>query len=357
MAVKNDYLVIGIMSGTSLDGLDICLSEFHYTDKGWIFKIKDAITLAYGNELRDKLAQCHMYSAMEFLMFENEYGKFIADSIKAFLKNNKLQIDFIASHGHTIFHQPDKGFTCQIGSGAVISAITGIVTISDFRTLDVALGGQGAPLVPIGDEMLFSDYDYCLNLGGFANVSYEKSYSRIAFDICPVNIFINYMMQKNGKEYDMDGETARSGKIIPLFLDELNKLDFYRQPAPKSLGREWVEKKIYPLIENSVLPVEDILRTYYEHISFQISRIIGEKASADILVTGGGAHNTYLLELIQKKISGKITIPDDKIIDYKEALIFGFLGVLRHRNEVNCLSSVTGARSDSSGGIIYNYHI
>jgi anhydro-N-acetylmuramic acid kinase len=258
----------------------------------------------------------------------------------------------IASHGHTIFHQPEKGFTFQLGNGASIAAETGIPTVADFRTGDVALGGQGAPLVPVGDKLLFSDYESCLNLGGFANISFDQHGKRIAFDICPVNFILNDLAQKSGWPYDTGGELGRSGNMNRELLEQLNQLAFYRQSPPKSLGREWMNHYFMPLMAADEIPLNDQLRTAYEHIAIQISN--ASPVHGKMLVTGGGAFNTFLIERLKHHLKCEIVIPHAEIIQFKEALVFAFLGLLRFMGEINCYASVTGARRDSSAGVTYN---
>ena len=278
----------------------------------------------------------------------------MGSQVKEFLKNNNIkQVDYIASHGHTAFHNPKERYTSQIGNGADIAAATGITTISDFRSLDVALGGQGAPLVPIGDQLLFGEYTYCLNLGGYSNISFEKNKKRLAYDICPVNKAINFLAQKLSKEFDRNGETARSGTVNTLLLSHLNSLEYYRQDYPKSLGDRWLNAEFLPVTDRFNVSVEDKLRTVCEHIAQQIAAATNHTSHKSILTTGGGAHNKFLIECIRQHNQNKIILPENHLIDFKEALVFAFMGVLRIENETNCLSSVTGAAKDSSGGIIH----
>ncbi|HEY4787022.1 MAG TPA: anhydro-N-acetylmuramic acid kinase, partial [Bacteroidales bacterium] len=248
---------------------------------------------------------------------------------------------------------PNKGLTLQIGNGANIAAQTGITTICDFRTMDVALGGQGAPLVPIGDKFLFADYEYCLNLGGFANISFENNGKRLAYDICPTNIVINYLVKERNLNFDPDGSIARQGKLNESLLNDMNNLSFYHQNGPKSLGKEWVLKEMFPIINSYNISIEDKLRTYYQHIAIQIKNALSHKPGEKMLITGGGAHNIFLMELFNSLLKTEIQIPVKEVTDYKEALIFAFLGILRFRKECNCLASVTGAKNDNIGGIIY----
>jgi anhydro-N-acetylmuramic acid kinase len=345
------YLVTGVMSGTSLDGLDLAAVEFAYADDRWKFSIVAAETISYSPEWEEKLRTAPVLSGVQLMELHNTYGRYLGQHISRFLQQRRLTPQLIASHGHTVFHQPEKGFTFQLGNGVSIAAETGIATVADFRSGDVALGGQGAPLVPVGDRLLFSEYESCLNLGGFANISYEQNGKRIAFDICPVNFILNELAQKKGKPYDAGGELGRAGKVNKELLEQLNRLEFYRQPPPKSLGREWMDNCFLPVVNNSDASVEDKLRTVYEHIALQIANAVPE--TGRMLVTGGGAFNTFLLERFREHLKSEIVVPSSDIINYKEALVFAFLGLLRFLGEVNCYASVTGARRDSSAGVVY----
>jgi len=356
---KNKIKAIGLMSGTSLDGLDLVAAEFWQENEKWNFKIHFAETISYSPEWFEKLRHSSALSGEKLIELHAEYGRFLGSETKRFIGKTAFTPDLIASHGHTVFHQPEKHFTFQIGNGAEIAAETQITTISDFRTEDIALGGQGAPLVPVGDRLLFGEYDFCLNLGGFANISFEKNGKRLAFDISPVNIIVNYFAEKQGLDFDKNGELGRKGQVNQELLLKLNQLDFYQKPAPKSLGREWVEQVFMPVLNSFEITDEVKLRTIYEHIAQQIAGMVSGKSKDEgedrrkILVTGGGAYNSFLIELISNQTSTEIFIPANEIINFKEALIFAFLGVLKYRGEINCLASVTGAKSDHSCGIIF----
>ena len=347
------YHVVGVMSGTSLDGLDLICCVLNQNQKKWSYQIQKARTVSYDDAMVKFLSETSGYSGRELENRNIVYGKYIGKEVVNFLNVNKLKADLVASHGHTIFHKPQMGFTYQLGSGAAIASTTGITTISDFRSLDVSNGGQGAPLVPVGDEYLFGDYRFCLNLGGFSNISYSENNKRMAFDICPVNIFINQICRRTGQEFDDKGKMASRGQIHQELLKQLNGLDFYRQKHPKSLSREWLETFFLPVIDMYKLSTEDTLRTAYEHFSIQISRVLNTFSGGRILVTGGGVYNEFLMDLIFQKTINRIEVPDSILVKYKEALVFALLGVLRYRNEINCFSSVTGARCDSSTGVIY----
>lgn len=346
---------IGLMSGTSLDGLDIVYVKFNKTNYSK-FEIIFSDTIQYSelweNRLRNSIhSDANLLSTLNY-----DYGLFLGNATQEFIVKNKITaLDFIASHGHTVFHQPDHGITLQVGDGQQIYNITNCTTISDFRTQDVQLGGQGAPLVPIGDRILFSEYKACINLGGFANISYEHSDKRIAFDICPVNIVLNYYCKKIGLDFDNKGVIASNGTVHDGLLEDLNALEYYSNTPPKSLGLEWVCKFIYPLLDDYKLDVEDILRTFTEHSAQQISIII--RHFDTVLFTGGGVYNDFLIKRIQFHSNTQIIIPSDEIINYKEALIFSLLGLLKINDKINCLSSVTGAKLNHSSGKIFNQNI
>ncbi|WP_312287922.1 anhydro-N-acetylmuramic acid kinase [Chryseobacterium gleum] len=343
-------LAIGIMSGTSLDGLDICLAEFEKQDT-WTFKILKAETFPYSEDWENKLRNSIHLAAEDLLELHSAYGFYLGQKVKEFIHLHQLEnIDLIASHGHTVFHQPQKGFTLQIGDGRAIKLESGLPVIYDFRSQDVLMKGNGAPLVPIGDELLFSGYSACLNLGGFSNISLRSEGKRIAFDIAPVNIVLNHLAQKLHKSFDENGTLAEKGTINEDLLAQLNALDFYQHPHPKSLGVEWCNQHIFPVLQN--IEITDALATFTEHTAQQISNVINANSIKDILITGGGAYNTFLIEKIRAKTKAEVIIPEKEIIDYKEALIFAFMGVLKMNNEVNVLSSATGSTADHCSGVI-----
>lgn len=433
--------VIGLMSGTSLDGLDVAYCEFlkpisaspvkmkdmnvqrlyrdlksardyekHYGNylqldtKGLYCNVFAATTYKYPPSWRRRLAHLHEADALEYAQTDVDLGHYIGKKVAKFMKSHYGAVDFIASHGHTIFHNPASGLTTQIGCGDAIAAETGLPVVFNFRRLDVALGGQGAPLVPVGDQLLFSDYDGCLNLGGIANISYPsipaeeassgilhkdpagtEGTARTAFDIVVCNMAMNEVAHSMGKEYDDGGETARSGKICRELLTALNALKFYKQDEPKSLCKEWYIENMAPLLDGSLLPVAgelstaDLLCTLVEHMAHQIALVVKKRKIRRLLVTGGGAYNKYLIERLQMCINGvardltpstrlmdeepseapllphgmcDIVLPHRTIVDYKEAIIFALLGYLRLTGQNNTYSSVTGARCSSMGGDI-----
>ena len=347
---KKEIFAIGLMSGTSLDGIDLVYVKFLKNEYSF-FEIIHAETVSYTTEWKQVLQQAMHLSSDALLDLDVLYGKHLGSVLVDFISNYKItEIDFIASHGHTVLHQPEEGITLQIGSGVEIAKITQQKVVHDFRTQDVKLGGQGAPLVPIGDELLFSKYDFCLNLGGFSNVSFKKESKRIAFDICPVNIVLNHYANKIGLEYDVDGSIASEGELNRSLLEKLNTLAFYNKEAPKSLGLEWVQQEIFPLIDAIEEDVSSVLRTFVAHIAIQISKII--KDSDSVLITGGGVFNSFLMQEIENYSNIKIVQASDTLINYKEALIFALLGVLKIDNQINCLKSVTGAHKNHSSGVV-----
>ena len=344
---------IGLMSGTSVDGLDVCCATFCRSEEGrWTFHIDAARGYDYPPELRQTLqSEVQSMSAKDFVAFHSAYGKFLGERVNDFMAEFGVRPMLIASHGSTVFHEPAKRIMFQIGDGAAIAAETRIPVVSDFRRLDIMLGGQGAPLVPIGDNLLFADYDYCLNIGGFSNISYRQGESRIAFDISPVNYVLNHYCQPLGLAYDKDGGLARQGTVDEALLQQLDALDYYARPYPKSLGREWVESQVFPLLDSCGLNPEDLLRTYVEHCARQLARVT--KPGKRILVTGGGAYNRFLVQRMEALSGCRLIVPENTIVEFKEALIFAFLGVLYMVGQPSCLSSVTGAATDNIGGMLF----
>ncbi len=353
METLTSYKAIGLMSGTSLDGLDLALLTFTQQGNTWKHQIVFAETYPFPNQLLQLLKNPFTWVGTRISEVDALYTQFVAHQVQeALSRNPSFQPDFIASHGQTVYHQPANGFTTQIGNGAQLAAKTGIACISDFRSADVALGGQGAPLVPVGDHFLFGEYDSCLNIGGFANVSFSENNQRMAFDIVAANFVLNELAQQLGKPFDENGAFASSGVIVPELLQELNGFDFYHQTPPKSLGSEFVNQAIFPLLEKwkKEESLENLISTFTEHIALQIAAHL---PMGNCLVTGGGAKNQFLIQRLRSLTSTEITVPTDEIIDFKEALIFGFLGVLRWKNEINVWASVTGAKRNHCAGSVH----
>ena len=342
--------IIGLMSGSSLDGIDLVDVDFWHDGK-WHFAIVAKDNYDYDDEWKRKLSDAFYYNQNQLKDIDYQYGRFLGFVTKQFIEKYNLKPEFVASHGHTIFHRPQEHYTLQIGDGQAFANECGVTVINDFRTEDVLKGGQGAPLVPIGDKLLFADYPICLNIGGIANVSYDVEDQRIAYDICIANQALNYLSNRLSLPYDKDGHIARSGNIDNQLLTILNSHSFYSQKYPKSLGREFFEENTKPLLENRD-DIADMMATFVEHIAMQIAKSIDSQLISQLLITGGGAKNKYLIERIQAHTKHHVVVPSNDIIDYKEALVFAFLGLLRSRNEINVLKSVTGAESDSCSGKI-----
>ncbi|MDI6047774.1 anhydro-N-acetylmuramic acid kinase [Flavobacterium yafengii] len=352
---KEKYTIIGVMSGTSLDGVDLAHIIFTVKNNKWDFQILESETVSYSIDWLNKLKIAVDFSEVALEKLNQNYTQLLASIISDFIEKYEIKnLDAVCSHGHTILHQPQNGFTLQIGNLPEIAALTNQTVVCDFRVQDVQLGGQGAPLVPIGDQILFSEYEYCMNLGGFSNVSFEQNNKRIAFDISPVNTVLNFYANQLGLDYDDKGSISRTGICNKDLLNELNALDFYQKKHPKSLGFEFVKETILPIIETYSIPIEDKLHTFTEHVALQIAVALPNK-NESLFITGGGAYNDFLIERIQYHLPQiKIIIPSAKILEFKEALIFALLGVLKLRGEINVLSSVTGAKTDHSSGTIYS---
>jgi len=346
------YTIIGLMSGTSLDGLDICAVEFAKKEDCWSFNILKSETIKYTQKLKEKFKKCTQFSSFELIKFDHDLGELFGRLTKQFIKSHGLKIDYIASHGHTVFHQPQNGFTLQIGNGQELANITHTPVVFDFRSKDISLGGQGAPLVPIGDKLLFPEYNACINFGGIANISFEKDRKRVAYDICPFNMGLNFLANQLNLEYDESGNIAKKGKLIQSLYSDLNELEYYKSTFPKSLGIEWFNDSCLPLLDDNELSVEDRLHTFSHHIAEQVSNALEVIEGNKVLLSGGGVYNEFIVDLIKNKTNKSIVIPPKEIVDFKEALIFAFLGVLRVENKTNVLKSVTGASKNSVSGII-----
>lgn len=358
------YRAIGIMSGSSLDGLDIVFAEFQEQAGQWSYTIRESACYQYDEAWKERLRDAVALPAAGYLLLHTAYGRYIGEKINQFIEEKSLhyQVGLISSHGHTTFHMPARGMTAQLGDGAAIAAVTGLPVVTDLRALDVALGGQGAPIVPVGEKRLLAGYDYFLNIGGIANISVNAD-PYTAFDICPANRVLNMLAREAGKEYDEGGKLAASGQPDSALLEKLNQLDYYRQPPPKSLANDFGTETVYPLIRSAGLTTADALRTCCEHISFQTAAAIKTFchsapgiSNARLLCTGGGARNTFLVRLLAQKLNEpgiEFVVPEPELIDYKEALIMAFIGVLRWRQEYNVLASVTGASRNSIGGALW----
>lgn len=345
------HTAIGVMSGSSLDGIDLARCTFQLEEGRWSYTIEDARTVPYADAMRDRLRDVMQGSALELARLHRDLGELIGRACKEMIGGRP--VDLIGSHGHTIFHKPDEGLTTQIGCGAHIAAISGTTTVCDFRTTDVALGGQGAPLVPLGEQLLFPDYQCFLNIGGICNISLHFE-EILGYDICIANQALNHLAEEAGSAYDKDGAIARSGCINTELLNKLSSLPLLSKVPPRSIGREWFNEEVRPLLDDTRIPLADRMNTVVAHMAKEIDRHTSGADGLPMLVTGGGAHNTFLMEEISARAENTIIVPDKLTMDYKEALIFAFLGVLRLRNEPTALASVTGAEHDSVGGAVYS---
>lgn len=350
----NKNRVLGLMSGTSLDGLDLAVAVFWQEGPVWKYSLEACQTRPYPFGWKKKLAEARNLSVADLEKCSVEYARWLAQEVKLFLCSFGGDApELIASHGHTVHHRPHEGITVQIGDGATLFAETGIPVVCNFRQADVDLDGQGAPLVPLGDVLLFSQYQACLNLGGFSNISFGYGGQRIAFDLCAVNTVLNPLAERLGKPFDKDGLLAKSGSLNSALLRDLNQLEFYRLLPPKSLGVEWVDAEVWPVLNAHCIPERDKLRTYTHHIAEVLSSSFEHHGLREILVTGGGAYNVFLLSLMREMSAAKITVPDNSLVEFKEALVFAFLGLLRKIGHINVLASVTGAKKDHSSGDIF----
>lgn len=362
---------IGLMSGSSIDGLDIAYTEFVKENGEWQYNLLIGETLAYSKEWQNILKNIRDYDDNQLQKLHIRYGNYLGEQVTRFIKKHSIKPEIVASHGHTVFHNPAEGYTFQLGDGQAIANKTKLLTVSDFRSKDITLGGQGAPLVPIGDELLFSDYIACINLGGITNISFKKKDERVAYDVCPANQLLNYLSEKVGLKYDEGGKLASKGQIINELYENLSTDKFYYQPFPKSISNEYIAEKFIPIINQAKGKIEDKLHTTTLHIVNKIYKAISlielpeplfsapimhknlRRPAGEILITGGGAKNKFLINELKKITPYNLVIPEPELIDFKEALIFAFMGVLKVNGEINCLSSATGASKDSSSGTIF----
>ncbi|MEO6613827.1 MAG: anhydro-N-acetylmuramic acid kinase, partial [Chitinophagaceae bacterium] len=357
------YRAIGVMSGSSLDGLDIAFAEFQEQGGKWTYAVKQTACYSYEEGWRNRLANAISLTALDYQLLHTDFGHYIGEKVNAFINDHELQyqVALIASHGHTSFHVPGRKMTAQLGDGAAIAALTRLPVVTDLRAMDIAFGGQGAPIVPVGEKLLMGEYAYFLNIGGIANISINTDHYT-AFDVCPANRVLNMLANEAGQPYDNGGAMAESGTINNELLERLNQLEYYKKPSPKSLANDFGTDIVYPLVKNSGLDINDSLRTYTEHIAVQIKNafsILGnhkpQTTNHKLLATGGGAFNLFLVRVLREKMQQlniELVVPDADLVSYKEALIMAFIGVLRWRQEYNVLSSVTGASRDSIGGAL-----
>jgi anhydro-N-acetylmuramic acid kinase len=354
------YRVIGLMSGSSLDGLDIAYCILDENGGKYQYAIEHSACQAYPAAMQESLLHCNELTIEQYLLLDVALAKFFATAVNEFIEAHQLQhkVHLIASHGHTTLHRPQLGYSAQIGCGATLSALTGIAVVNQLRIVDVALGGSGAPIVPIAEQLLFKDTQLFLNIGGISNISIHSENKVIAYDVCAANRVLNLLANTMGHAYDDGGSIAQSGTLNQQLLDDINALPYFKLPYPKSLANEFGQETVYNLIQQSNVSVPDAMATMVEHIAQQISKAVQENTNTEskMLITGGGAHNTFLVQKISEYCAAhkcEIIIPDKNTIDYKEALAMALIGTLRWREENNVLNSVTGATRNSIGGALW----
>jgi len=348
---NNKYNVIGIMSGTSCDGLDIAHSLFWFENNKWIYKLKKYKSVSYSKKLKSRLLKCSKLDALSLKILDLDFGEYIKGEIKKFIKESNTRFDLISCHGHTVFHDAKNKINFQIGNPFIIYKSFQIPIVFNFRELDVIMGGQGAPLVPYGDKHLFYDYDYCINIGGILNISSLNTKRLFGYDICPANIILNYFSRKLNMDFDLNGTISSSGNLDKNLFDKLNNLKYYNQKPPKSLDLRYIENNYLNLFKDK--DPKNILYTYINHIAYQLNNNL-IKRNSKVLLTGGGVFNKHLIEKIESfnKLDHNFIVPNKKIIIFKEAIVFGFLGLLRFLNKKNIDESVTGSEFSTSSGII-----
>ncbi len=348
----NEMVALGVMSGSSLDGLDVSCCTYRKEGEKWGFQFIAGETFKFPDGIMRELLRVRSLSGLQLTELDKVLGKWIGKSCKAFIDSKNLKPELIGSHGHTVFHDVSKGLTLQIGNGYEISLETGVPVYSDFRMKDILLGGQGAPLVPIGDYHLFEHYDACLNLGGIANISIKRDNTIYAYDVAPCNQVLNKIVEPLNVEFDDAGKLARTGKVSQSWIEELSSNKFYDLPFPKSISNEWVAKEVISSIPT--MDLVDALHTFNHFIASTITHDLNKFGIDNVLITGGGAYNKFLIELMKEMVpSMDLDVPDPYLIDFKEAIVIGLMGILRHRGEINVLSSVTGASRDSCSGALY----
>ncbi len=354
------------MSGSSIDGLDIVFVHLIESAGKWHCEMKVADCIPYNKKWENRLRNAAYLSALDYAQLHADYGHFLADAIDEFVDKNDIhmQMDLISSHGHTVFHRPEKKMTAQIGEASAIAAKMNVAVVSDLRNFDIALGGQGAPLVPLGEKLLFPEYKLFLNIGGIANVSFHDDENVTGYDICPANAILNTLSQKEGLAFDEGGKLAASGEVCKELLQELNAQTYYKEMPPKSLSNEFGIEMLFPIIEKHQLAPADSLRTYIEHIVMQLEKSIEQLLKDknpltndfNLLATGGGAFNDFLIKRMREVLQNygvEVVVPEKEIVEFKEAMIVALLGALRWRENNTTLPSVTGASRASIGGALW----
>jgi anhydro-N-acetylmuramic acid kinase len=369
--MKKTYFGIGLMSGSSLDGLDVALCKFEGVAGPRGFELSDwqlleAATLPFSASWSERLRRLPAAGAFDLVKAHAEFGHYLGTLVNDFFTDKKVcssSVDFIASHGHTIFHNPAAGLTLQIGDGAALAASTGCQVVCDFRSSDIAHGGQGAPLAPMADKMLFRGYDFYLNIGGIANITCQNGEKFVAFDITGANQVLNAIAAELGLPYDAEGKLAASGQVLKPLLKLLNSLPYFSNPYPKSLSNQWVQDQLVAACRQYPAPAADRLRTACQHVAEKLADSIRQVITAEnlqkerfrLLATGGGALNQFLMNCMRQQCGAalEIVVPDEYTVNFKEACLMALLGLMRLEGLPNCIASVTGARQDAIGGAVY----
>ncbi|MGB0167057.1 MAG: anhydro-N-acetylmuramic acid kinase [Luteibaculum sp.] len=345
------WKALGIMSGSSLDGLDLALSEYTLNQEKWSFKILHRDSIELPDNLKELLKTSTSLSGEDLVLLDITYGKWIASQLGDFLADYPKP-DVVGLHGHTVFHKPDLGYSLQIGSADHVAASVSCPVVSNFRQKNIALGGQGAPLVPIGDFHLFNDFDACVNLGGICNTTLLNRQDLLAWDISACNQVFNFLAHEMGQAFDKDGVIALSGSLDEDLLQALNRLSYYDLKAPKSIGNHWVKENFIPLVQRAKSSVPDKMHTVQRHLVDRICTELKSYGVKKALLTGGGAHNANFVQRLRDQGDIEFIVPEKQIVDFKEAIIFGFLALLRILCKENILSSYTNSKFNLSGGSI-----
>lgn len=348
------------MSGSSLDGLDIGIIDIIKKGNELSYEVIRCDTIEYSTEWKKSLTSLPNASAKELANNDMAYSRYMSELIRSFLKEED-QIDYVSLHGHTLFHEPENGFTYQLGNGGVLSARLGLPVVCDFRSKDIGLGGKGTPLAPIVDSYFYNEYEVLINLGGICNLTFLSKKETIAWDVCPCNQLLNFLSEKMNLAYDKDGLIARNGKLNLDFLNILEKNPYYSEKYPKSLDNQYIKQNIIRELDSYTIPLEDQLHTTCIFVARQIKAAIQMAVKSlevawpeKILITGGSAHNAFLIQCIKEHCAPSVvSIPDETIINYKEIILMALCAYLRVNNQENTLSEVTGSSRNSIGGAIY----
>lgn len=363
---EKTYRVLGLLSGSSLDGADLAVCSFSVDPltptKLLSWNIHLARTIPYPQEWITRFKNLPGASARDLVLADTELGHYYGVLINQLLKEHSITVDLISSHGHTIFHFPELKTTTQIGDGAAIVSETGIDTVTQLRSVDVAFAGEGAPLAPLGDRYLYPGYTYYLNLGGIANVTAYQDEKIIAFDICPCNQIFNALAETIGQDFDRDGAIAASGNLNHPLLARLQDDDYLIKPYPKSLDNTWSQEHQVKQAIQWDARLEDKMNTAVEFVALEIAKACRQLTQPEssterptLFCTGGGALNAHLISRIAFHCPEiELVLPSRKIIEFKEVSFIALAGLFRCLRVPNLYASVTGAPSDTINGALYS---